>query len=432
MRNDTIQLGIRENLWQFGLLVIVNAFVGGMVGLERTVLPLLAQQEFGLASKAAILSFIVTFGLVKASANFLAGSLSDKIGRKGVLVAGWVVGLPVPFILMTAPSWSWIIVANVLLGINQGLTWTTAVAMKVDLAGPKKRGMALGINEFAGYVALALTALASGYIASKFGVRPYPFYLGVAYAFLGLLFSVFLVKDTHAHAHFEAKNHHQDEVKPTLAQAFIRTSFTNRDLSAITNAGMVNNLNDGMAWGLFPLVFKAAGLSLVEISMLVALYPASWGILQLFTGGFSDKLGRKWLIVAGTLTQSIGTSFIALPLTRAHLLGHQFYAFAAGSFLLGLGTAMVYPTLLAAIGDVVHPTWRASSMGVYRLWRDSGYALGAVIAGTIADKFGMNSALWVAASLTFLSSISVATRLRETLASKRAIAESAPILSTAA
>jgi len=424
MRTDGIQLGIRENLYQFGLLVIVNAFVGGMVGLERTVLPLLAQQEFGLASKAAILSFIVSFGLVKASANFLAGSLSDRIGRKGVLVAGWAIGLPVPFLLMLAPSWSWIILANVLLGINQGLTWTTAVAMKVDLAGPKKRGMALGINEFAGYLALALTAFASGAIAYRFGVRPYPFYLGVVYASLGLLFSVFLVKDTHAHAHFEAKNHHQDEVKPTLAQAFLRTSFTHRDLSAVTNAGMVNNLNDGMAWGLFPLVFKAAGLSLVEISILVALYPATWGILQLFTGGLSDRLGRKWLIVGGTLTQSVGTSFIAL--------GHHVYAFAAGSFLLGLGTAMVYPTLLAAIGDVVHPTWRASSMGVYRLWRDSGYALGAVIAGTIADRFGMGSALWVAASLTFLSSLSVATRLRETLASKRTAAGPAPGMRAAA
>lgn len=411
MRSVSIRLGIRENLGQFGLLVLINAFVGGMVGLERTVLPLLAQQEFGLASKAAILSFIVSFGLVKASANFLAGSLSDRIGRKGVLVAGWIVGLPVPFILMLAPNWSWIVLANVLLGLNQGLAWTTAVAMKVDLAGPEKRGTALGINEFSGYLALALTALASGYIAAKYGVRPYPFYLGAVYAVLGLGCSVFFVRDTRAHALFEAEHHHQAETRPTLAQVFMRTSFTHRDLSAVTHAGMANNLNDGMAWGLFPLVFKAAGLSLVDISLVIALYPASWGILQLFTGGVSDRIGRKWLIVGGTLTQSLGMSLVAL--------GHGVAAFSMGSLLLGLGTAMVYPTLLATIGDVVHPAWRTSSMGVYRLWRDSGYALGALIAGTIADAFGLRSALWVAASVTLLSSMSVALRLRETLASKR-------------
>lgn len=405
--SQPLQLGIRANLRQFLLLVVINAFVGGMVGLERTVLPLLAEDAFGLASKSAILSFIIFFGLTKAGANFVAGHLSDRIGRKGVLIAGWLFGLPVPFLLMFAPSWSWIIFANVLLGINQGLAWSTAVVMKVDLAGPKQRGMALGVNEFAGYVAVALAALGSGYIAATMGPRPYPFYLGVVFAVSGLALSVLFVKDTRSHAAHEAKHHHAPEDTPGTQEVFLRTTFKDRNLSSVTQAGMINNLNDGMAWGLFPIVFKAAGLTLTQIGWVVALYPATWGIAQLFTGAWSDRVGRKWIIAGGMALQAVGIALIAI----APRLG----AFLAGSFLLGLGTAMVYPTLLAAIGDVVHPSWRATSIGVYRLWRDAGYAFGAIIAGVVADLLGLDWALGVVAALTLISGVVVAVRMRETL-----------------
>lgn len=409
------RLGVRENLPQFLLLVLINAFVGGMIGLERTVLPLLAEQDFGLVSRSAILSFIVSFGLTKAAAKYVAGRLSDRIGRKGVLTAGWLFGLPVPLILMVAPSWGWIVFANVLLGINQGLAWSMAVVMKVDLAGPMQRGLALCLNEFAGYVAVALSALASGYVAATWGVRPYPFYLGVGFAIAGLLLTVLLVRETRAHAAHEA-SHHVAEAQPTGREVFLRTSFEDRNLSAATQAGMINNLNDGMAWGLFPLVFKAAGLSLTPISWLVALYPATWGVAQLFTGAWSDRVGRKWLIAGGMAVQAVGIAAIALM--------PGLWVFAAGSALLGLGTAMVYPTLLAAIGDVVHPSWRASSIGVYRLWRDAGSAFGAILAGAIADLLGMPAALGAVAALTFASGIVVVVRMRETLAS-RAPAEAA-------
>lgn len=401
-----IQLGLGPNLGQFTLLVVVNAFVGAMVGLERTILPAIAEQEFHLAARTAVLSFIVVFGVVKALTNYIAGRLSDSVGRKVVLVGGWLVALPVPFLLMWAPSWSWVLVANVLLGASQGLTWSTTVIMKIDLAGPSRRGFAMGLNEFAGYSAVALAALATGYVAATYGLRPQPFYMGVAFALAGLLVSVFMVRDTLAHARYEAKIHAVPAATISQREVFLRTSFLDRDLSSISQAGLVNNLNDGMAWGLFPLFYAAGGLSLERIGWLAAIYPAVWGVGQLFTGDLSDRVGRKWLIAGGMWIQAVA---IALIVSSAN-----FRAFAVGAALLGAGTAMVYPTLLAAIGDVAHPTWRASAVGVYRLWRDLGYAVGALLVGVTADALGIHAAIWLVAAVTFASGLVVALRLGET------------------
>lgn len=409
--NSGIQLGLKENLGQFSLLVLVNAFVGAMVGLERSILPQIAEKEFHLAAKAAILSFIVVFGFSKAFMNYFAGRLSDRVGRKLVLVVGWLVALPVPFLLIWAPSWNWVLIANAFLGVSQGLTWSTTVIMKIDLVGPARRGLAMGFNEFAGYFAVAISALATGYIASHFGLRPEPFYLGIGYSVIGLLLSLVLVKETHHHVAHETKNH-AEVLTQSLGQReiFFKTSFTDKNLSSVTQAGFVNNLNDGMAWGLFPVVFAMAGLGLERIGWLAAIYPATWGILQLWTGHLSDKLGRKWLIAAGMWVQAVGIAVTALS--------QSFGWFALGGVLLGAGTAMVYPTLLAAIGDVAHPSWRASAVGVYRLWRDSGYAIGALIAGFTADLFGISAAIWLIAFITLLSGAVVALRMQETLIMK--------------
>ena len=399
-------LGLRANLRQFSLLVLINAFVGGMVGIERSILPALAQDEFGLAERTAILSFIAVFGVTKAAANYFAGKLGDRWGRKPVLIGGWLVAAPVPFLLMWAPTWDWVIVANVFLGVSQGLTWSTAVIMKIDLAGPRSRGLAMGLNEFAGYFAVAIAAWATGYIAVRYGLRPEPFYLGAVFLVCGLLLSIFAVRETHGHAAHEALSSDKDADRLSQRAIFRLTTWGDKNLSSATQAGLVNNLNDGLAWGLFPLIFAAAGLGLDGIGMLAGLYPAVWGVAQLVTGGLSDKLGRKWLIAAGMWLQAAGIVLIALWWTHP--------GFAAGAVLLGLGTAMVYPTLLAAIGDVAHPSWRASAVGVYRLWRDLGYALGAVIAGIVADLFGLSQAALVVAALTFLSGIVVAFRMAET------------------
>lgn len=400
--------GLRANAAQFVLLVVVNAFVGAMVGMERSLLPSIATEEFHLQASAAILSFILVFGLSKAATNYLAGRLSDRLGRKPVLIAGWLVALPVPFLLMWAPSWNWVLFANLLLGISQGLTWSTTVIMKIDLAGSKRRGLAMGLNEFAGYFAVAGSALATAHVASVWGLRPEPFYLGVAYVLVGLGLSLFWVRETHHHVHHEVSL--ATSPRPLLSQAevFWRTTWKDRDLSLVTQAGLINNLNDGMAWGLFPLVFAGAGLSIAEIGSLVALYPAVWGITQLGTGALSDRLGRKGMIAGGMVTQAVGIFVI--------MAGSTPVAFVCGQVLLGAGTGMVYPTLLAAIGDVAHPSWRASAVGVYRFWRDLGYALGAVIAGFVADFFGIPVALGVVAGLTFLSGLWVALRMHETLA----------------
>ncbi len=404
-----VRLGMRENLAQFSLLVVVNAFVGAMVGMERTLLPPIAEQEFHLVAKTAVLSFIVVFGVTKALTNYLAGRLSDRFGRKHVLVGGWLVAVPVPFLLMWAPSWSWVLFANALLGVSQGLTWSTTVIMKIDLAGPSKRGLAMGLNEFAGYFAVALSALGTGFIAARYGLRPEPFYLGVAFVAAGLLLSVLVVRETRHHVAAESRLHGELPPDGLLSQReiFWRTTLFDRNLSSVSQAGLVNNLNDGMAWGLFPLFFSAAHMDLGQIGTLAAIYPATWGMSQLVTGALSDRVGRKWLIASGMWVQAVGIGVV--------VLATGFAGFAAGAALLGVGTAMVYPTLLAAIGDVAHPSWRASSVGVYRLWRDLGYAFGAVLAGVTADAFGLPSAMWVVAALTFGSGLVVAVRMRETL-----------------
>jgi MFS family permease len=414
LRHRDIRLGLRENWAQFSLLVIVNALVGAMIGMERTILPAIAETDFHLAARAGILSFIVVFGVTKAGTNYLAGRLSDRFGRKIVLVSGWVVALPVPLLLSWAPSWSWVLAANVLLGISQGLTWSTTVIMKVDLAGPKSRGLAMGLNEFAGYFAVAGSALATGYVASSFGLRPYPFFLGIAFAVLGLILSVLCIRETAHHVAREVRTTAAAEgaegaslTRLTQPEVFARTTWKDRNLSSVTQAGLVNNLNDGMAWGLFPILFAASGLELRRIGWLAAMYPAVWGVSQLVTGFLSDKVGRKWLIAGGMWTQAAGIAMTAAS-TR-------FAGFASGAVLLGLGTAMVYPTLLASIGDVAHPTWRASAVGVYRLWRDLGYAIGAVVAGATADAFGLAAAIWLVAGVTLLSGVIVAVRMTETL-----------------
>jgi MFS family permease len=406
-----LRLGLRANLPQFALLVAINALVGGMLGQERTVLPLLAKDTFGLTAFTSALTFIVAFGVVKAATNFFAGTLSDRLGRKPVLVAGWVVAIPVPLLLMWAPSWGGVIVANVLLGINQGLTWSTTVIMKIDLVGPERRGFAMGLNEAAGYTALALTALATGFIAQQYGLRPEPFFLGLAFAALGLGLSAIFVRETQDYARYEAATHIPTNEKLhqglSTREVFTLTSFREPALSSCSQAGLVNNLNDGLAWGLFPLYFLAAGLSVERIGILAAIYPAIWGLGQLYTGALSDRVGRKRLIAGGMLVQAAAIALIAATT--------GFQVWAAGAVLLGIGTAMVYPTLLAAIGDVAHPTWRARAVGVYRLWRDSGFAVGAILAGIIADWLGMTAAIWAVAALTAASGLLVLARMYETL-----------------
>jgi MFS family permease len=408
-------LGLRANWRQFWLLVLVNAFVGGLIGLERTVLPLVAEQDFGLASTSAALSFIATFGVVKAITNLFAGRLGDRQGRKRVLVAGWLVGVPVPFMVMWAPSWWWIVAANVLLGVNQGLAWSTTVIMKIDLVGPERRGLAMGLNEFAGYLAVALSAYATGEIASRFGLRPEPFYLGIAFVALGLALSHFLVRDTVSHVRQESAQGAEASGGagrvPRMRELFALSTWRDPALSSASQAGLVNNLNDGLAWGLFPLFFAASGLSLREIGLLAFIYPAVWGTTQLWTGGLSDRIGRKRLIVAGMLAQ--GFALVAMVLARG------LAPWLLTGALLGVGTAMVYPTLLAAIGDVAHPCWRATSFGIYRLWRDLGYAVGAVGAGMVADAFGIASAIAAVGVLTALSGLLVAMRMPETHSVRR-------------
>jgi MFS family permease len=400
-----VRLGLWENRGQFALLVLVNAFVGGMVGLERTVVPLIGTEDFGLVLRTAIFSFIVTFGLVKAFSNLFAGGLADRFGRKRVLVAGWLLGAPVPLMIMYAPSWEWIVAANVLLGANQGLAWSMTVVMKIDLVGPQGRGLAVGLNEFAGYLAVGATAFLTGYLASVYGLRPEPFYLGIAYVVLGLLVSVFLVRDTREHVRLEMEEHPPEPNPLGFGEVFAKTTYGDRNLFAASQAGLVNNLNDGMSWGVFPLFFSAFGLGVERIGILKAVYPAVWGTLQVATGPLSDRWGRKGLIVSGMWVQA-GGLFVTV-------LGRSFGWWMLGSILLGFGTAMVYPSLIAAVSDASHPSWRARSLSVYRFWRDLGYAVGALSAGVVADAFGLSWAISSVGVLTFLSGAIVAVSMRE-------------------
>ena len=409
-----VRLGLRQNAAQFTLLVAVNALVGGMLGQERTVLPLMAERTFGLTAYTAVLTYILAFGLAKAVTNYLAGAWSDRYGRKPVLIAGWIVAVPVPLVLIWAPSWGWVVAANVLLGVSQGLTWSTTVIMKIDLVGPARRGLAMGLNEAAGYLAVAATALATGYLAEAYGLRPQPFFVGIAYAALGLGLSAFVVRETRDHAHLEVRTHtprpdgrhdHLDE-ELTQRQVFLQSSFREPALSSASQAGLVNNLNDGLAWGLFPVLFASAGLGVGRIGVLAALYPAVWGLGQLVTGALSDRWGRKPLIVSGMLLQAGALALFAMAGT--------FPAWAVAAVVLGAGTAMVYPTLLAVIGDVAHPAWRARAVGTYRLWRDGGFAVGALLAGVLADLYGVRAAVWVVAALTAASGLLAAVRMYET------------------
>lgn len=395
-------LGLGANWRQFALLVAINAFVGGMVGMERSVLPLLAGEEFGIASKTAAISFVAAFGLAKAFANLFAGPLSEKYTRRRILIAGWILAVPVPFVLILAPSWGWIIGANALLGLNQGLAWSMTVNMKVDLVGPSRRGLALGLNEAAGYLSVAAAAFATGVIADRYGLRPEPFYLGIVFAACGLGLSVLFVKDTRPHVVVEKEQHAEEEVT-TLSAAFARTSWRDSRLFGISQAGFVNNLNDALAWGVFPLFFVSRGLSLQEVGILAAVYPLVWGALQMGTGWLSDTIGRSPLIIGGMLLQSVAISLVGF--------GDSFGPWLIAVAVLGVGTAMVYPVLLAAIGDSVHPASRATYLGVYRFWRDAGAMIGALVAGAIADVLGFQSSIQAVAALTAASGIVAALTL---------------------
>ncbi len=396
---ELVKLGLKENWKQFTLLVIVNAFVGGMIGLERTIIPQIAEVDFGLAAKTAILSFIVVFGVTKAITNYYTGTLANRFGRKNLLVAGWILALPVPLLLIYAPSWNWIIAANIFLGISQGLTWSSTVVMKIDLVGEKDRGFAMGLNEFAGYIALAAIAFLTGWIASNYGLRPYPFYIGIALGMVGFVMSWLLIKDTRHHVELESSS----STIPLLKNVFWDTTWKHKNLGSITQAGLVNNLNDGMVWGLFPLLLVSKGFNLHETGIIVATYPAVWGLGQLYTGKLADKYCKKTLLFLGMFIQ--GIALIAM------IWASSFSWFVTLSVLLGIGTAIVYPTFLAAISDYTHPDQRPKSIGIFRLWRDLGYAIGAILTGLIADRFGLAAPILVIGFLTVASSFIVRFRM---------------------
>ena len=398
---NKVQLGLKENWLQFSLLVLVNAFVGGMVGLERSILPEIAEKEFGLAVKSTILSFIVVFGITKAITNYYTGTLANKYGRKNLLAIGWVVGLPVPFILMFAPSWNWIIAANVLLGINQGLAWSSTVVMKIDLVGDKQRGFAMGLNEFSGYFAVAVVAFLTGWVASEYGLRPYPFYIGIVLVAMGLIFSIFLIKDTRHHVAQESKH----SALPLLKNIFRDTTWKHKNLGSVSQAGLINNLNDGMVWGIFPLLLASKLFNIEAIGIITAVYPAVWGIGQLFTGKMADNFPKKQLLFWGMLIQAIALFLFVWSSTMFHYI--------VLSAILGWGTAMVYPTFLASIAENTHPSDRAKSIGIFRLWRDLGYAIGAILTGIIADFYSINSAIVFIGALTMISAIVIKVRMED-------------------
>lgn len=398
---ESTKLGLKENWQQFFLLVIINAFVGGMIGLERNILPQLAEQEFGLASKTAIFSFIIAFGITKAICNYFTGKWANKIGRKKLMIIGWLFAIPIPFILIYANNWNWIIFANILLGLNQGLTWSMAVIMKIDLVGSKKRGLAVGINEFAGYLSVGIVAFLTGYIANKYGIRPYPFYLGILFSFAGLLLTIIFLKDTKGHVETEST---KSDI-PLLKNIFLDTTFKHKSLSGITQAGLVNNLNDGMTWGLLPLLLLSKSFTVSQIGLLTAIYPTVWGLSQLFTGKLSDIYSKKMLLFWGMLLQSFGIILLVFATTEIH--------FILIGILLGFGTALVYPTFINAISDFTHPIQRAESLGTFRLWRDLGYAIGAILTGIIADSFGLDISIIAIGLLTGLSALIILIRVKD-------------------
>lgn len=393
-------LGLKANWKQFSLLVVVNAFVGGMVGLERSIIPQLATQEFGMAAKTAILSFIVIFGLAKAATNLSAGALANRFGRKNLLIAGWLFGIPVPLLLMYAPNWNWIIVANIFLGINQGLAWSSTVVMKIDLVGEKQRGFAMGLNEFAGYLAVALVAFGTGWVAGQYGLRPYPFYIGLVLAVLGLLTSFLFIKDTKHHVKAESGT----SKIPRLKNIFWDTTWRHPSLGSVTQAGLINNLNDGMAWGLFPILLALKGFSLQQMAVVTAVYPAVWGIGQLISGKMADTFCKKDMLHAGMLLQALALLLLAWA--------YSFWHFIVLSAILGWGTAMVYPTFLATVAENTHPQDRAHSMGIFRLWRDLGYAIGAIITGIIADMVSIPAAIVFIGLLTLFSAYVIRKRMQ--------------------
>ncbi len=392
-------MGLRNNWKQFVLLVIVNTFVGGMVGMERTILPQLAEEKFNLKAKTAILSFIIIFGISKAITNYFTGVLSDKLGRRNLLIFGWIIALPIPFILIYAPNWSWVIFANLLLGVNQGLTWSSTVVMKIDLVGEKNRGLAMGFNESAGYLAVGGVAFLTGWVASNYGLNPYPFYIGIVLSVLGLFFSIFFIEDTRHHVAKESKHSSQDQLK----SVFWETTWTNKNLGSITQAGMVNNLNDGMVWGLLPILLAGLNFDLQQIGIIVSVYPTVWGLGQLFTGRLADILPKRSLMFWGMLIQGIALGFM--------IIAKEFMPFVILSAILGIGTALVYPTFLAGIAAYTSPLQRAESIGVFRLWRDLGYALGAILTGIIADLLGLNYSIMVIAIITIISSFIIRFRM---------------------
>ena len=394
-----ISLGLKENWKQFTLLVIINGFVGGMVGLERTLLPDIAEADYQIAANTAILSFIIVFGITKAIANYYAGSLANKVGRKNLLIIGWLFGLPVPILLIYAPDWNWIVFANILLGINQGLTWSSTVVMKIDLVGEKHRGFAMGLNESAGYIAVGVVAFLTGLIATQYGLRPYPFYMGIGFAIIGLLASIFLVKDTQHHVNLETKT----STIPRLKNIFIDTSWRNNNLGSITQAGLVNNLNDGAIWGIFPIFLALKGFNLIEIARIVAIYPIVWGLGQLITGKLADHLNKRNMLFFGMFLQGIALI--------AFIIAQSFNAFLVLSMILGLGTAIVYPTFLASIAYYTHPEQRAKSIGVFRFWRDFGYAIGALFTGIIADVINVEWSIVIVGIVTIISSVIIRFRM---------------------
>ena len=399
--NNTVQLGLKENWRQFTLLVIVNAFVGGMIGMERSIFPQFASLEFGIDSKTAILSFITAFGISKAITNYFTGKVANIYGRKNLLLFGWLLAIPVPFLLIYAPSWNWVIFANVLLGISQGLTWSSTVVMKIDLVGQKNRGFAMGLNEFAGYFSVGVVAFLTGYVANKYGVTPYPFYIGVFISIVGFLLSAFWVKDTGLFVQKETDTNFTSK----LNNVFIETTFKNKTLSSVTQAGLINNLNDGMIWGLLPIVLLSLHFNNSQIGIITATYPAVWGIGQLFTGKMSDHYSKKQMLFLGMLLQGVAILFI--PFTT------KFFDLIFIAVILGVGTALVYPTFLSTIAQVTSPNQRAESIGVFRLWRDLGYAIGAVISGITADLFGVEYAIFLISGLTILSSLVIKFRMPE-------------------